>query len=369
MPPLSPNRRARKRSRRRLIIFLASTLVVLALLIGGITQIGRRSNPFYASVNRSFATQAITVVRQSNATGATLRALMKNMQNRDRQTLAAELDLVTAQADQEATAAENLSSPVTPGGVQVQFAQVLAQRDRAVRAFRAALDGLLGLRPLPVAGAPGSTTVVLATPALLSSTQAATRITAAGSVLSRSDRRYGSLRRSLRHLDGQARLPASRWVTSVTAWQAGTIAAVVQSVNSSTSLAATPRLVLSVVKVTPPALPSPSGVATSGVSVLSPTNAVLVQVVLTNLGSVDEPHGSVQLQLTPQSGGTDAGAGVTITRTTGIAAGGSVSLPPASFKVKPGTNYQLSVGVVLPAGQVNVVGASLLEVLQIAPTT
>jgi hypothetical protein len=373
MPPLSPHRRARKRSRRRLIVFLACTVVLAVLLVGGVTQIGRQSNPFYVSVNRSFATQGATVVHESNATGATLRTLMRNMADQDRQTLQAELDLVAAQANQEATAAENLASPVTPGGVQVQFARVFAQRDQAVLNFRSALDGLLGLRPLPVAGAPGVTTLILATPALLSSTQAAARITAAGSVLSRSDGSYRSLRLTLRHLDGHARLPASRWVTSATAWQAGPVATAVELVNASTSLAATPRLVLSVVKVTPPALPSPSGVATPGVSVLSPPKSVLVQVVLTNLGSVNEPHASVQLQLTPQPGGTDTaagtGAGVTITRTAGIAAGGSVSLSAASFKVKPGTNYQLTVDIVLPAGQDDVNGASLSEVLQVAPST
>jgi hypothetical protein len=369
MPPLSPHRRARKRSRRRRIVFLVCTVVVVALLVGGVTQIGRRSNPFYVSVNRSFATQATTVVHESNATGAMLRTLMRNMQDRDRQTLQAELDLLVAQANQESTAAEDLAAPVTPGGVQVQFAHVFTQRDQAVREFRSALDGLLGLRPLPVAGTPGPTTLILATPALISSTQATARITAAGTDLSRSDRSYRSLRRSLHHLDGHARLPASRWVTNTTAWHAGPVATAVELVNASTSLAATPRLVLSVVKVTPPALPSPSGVGTAGVSVLSPTNSVLVQVVLTNLGSVDEPHASVQLQLTPQPGGTDTGAGVTITRTAGIAAARSVSLSPASFKVKQGTNYELSVGVVLPAGQVNVNGASLGEVLQIAPST
>jgi hypothetical protein len=90
-----------------------------------------------------------------------------------------------------------------------------------------------------------------------------------------------------------------------------------------------------------------------------------VQVVLSNLGSVDEPHASVQFQLTPQPTGT----AVTITRTAGLAPAGSVSLSPASFKVKPATNYQLTVAVVLPAGQTDATGTSLSEVLQIAPST
>jgi hypothetical protein len=142
------------------------------------------------------------------------------------------------------------------------------------------------------------------------------------------------LRRALTRLAGHARLPASKWITATDDWQSGPIATEVELVTSSTTLEVPPRLVLRVVKVTPPALPSPTGAATSGLSVLSPTTTVLVQVVLSNL-----------------------------------AAAGSVSLPPASFKVKPGTNYQLTVAVVLPAGQTDATGTSLSEVLQIAPST
>ena len=134
MSPLTSHRRARRRSRRQVLIIAACALVVVALLIGGVTQIGPQSGPFDASVNRSFAAQGAIVVQQSNATGATLRRLMANMQNQDRQTLQAQLDAVTAQADQEAAAAENLATPATPGGVQGAFATVFAQRDRATRA-------------------------------------------------------------------------------------------------------------------------------------------------------------------------------------------------------------------------------------------
>ncbi len=365
MPPLSTSRRARRRSRRQLLIIGACALVVVALLVGGVTQIGRQSSPFDASVNRSFAAQGSIVVQQSNATAATLRGLMTSMQNRDRRALQAQLDIVTAQADQQAAAAENLATPVTPGGVQGAFATVFADRARAVRGIRAAYDGLLGLHPLPVSGAPGADAVVVATPTSLSSAQAADQIAAAGTLLTNADRRYRSLRRALPRLAGHARLPASRWVNSATVWQPGPIASQVQLVYSSPTLQMTHRLVLSVVKVTPPALPSPTGVATPGLSVLSPTTQILVQVVLTNLGSVDEPHASVQFQLTPQPTGT----AVTIGRTSGLAAAGSVSLSPVPFTVKPGTSYQLTVAVVLPAGQTDPTGTSLTEVLQIAPST
>ncbi len=365
MPPLSTYRRARRRSRRQRLIIGACVLLVLALLVGGVTQIGSQSGPFDASVNRSFAAQGATVVQQSDATGATLRRLMRDMQNQDRGTLQAQFDTLTAQADQEAVAAENLATPVTPGGVQSAFATVFAARAQATRNIRTAYDGLLGLRPLPVAGAPGAEAEVVAAPALLPSAQAADQIVAAGTILANADRSYRSLRHALPQLAGHARLPASRWVTTTAAWQPGPVATQVQLVSTSPSLRMTHRLVLSVVNVTPPALPSPTGVATPGLSVLSPTTQVVVQVVLTNLGSVDEPHASVQFQLTPQPTGT----AVTMTKSSGLAAARSVSLPPASFTVKPGSSYQLTVAVVLPAEQTDQTGTSLSEVLQIAPST
>jgi hypothetical protein len=365
MPPLTSYRRARRRSRRQLLIIAACALVVLALLIGGVTKIGHESGPYDASVNQSFATQGALVVQQSNATGATLRNLMANMQKQDRQTLQAQLDTVTAQADQEAAAAENLATPATSGGVQGAFATVFTQRDQATRALRSAYDGLLGLRPLPVAGAPGAQAALVATPTLLSLPAATDRVAAAGTVLAGADRSYRSLRRALPGLPGHARLPASRWITDATVWQPGSLTTQVQLVNASSSLQMTHRLYLRVVKVSPPALPSPTGVATPGQSVLSPTTGVVVQVVLSNAGSVDEPRASVQFQLTSQVTGT----AVRITRTAGLAAGRSVSLSPVSFTVKPGTSYQLTVAVVLPQGQADSSGTALNEVLHIAPGT
>ena len=139
----------------------------------------------------------------------------------------------------------------------------------------------------------------------------------------------------------------------------------VDLVESSASLAATHRLILRTVQLSPQALPSPSGVASSTVSVLSPTTRVVVSVVVANQGSVDEPHASVQFTLTPLSGGATA----TVTRNVAIATGGSITLPPASFVVKPGHSYRLNVAIVLPAAQSVVSDTSVTQVLQIAPST
>jgi hypothetical protein len=364
MSPLRSRRRARRRSRSGKVVVLVVLGVIVALLVGGVTQVGRQSGPYDARVNRSFATQGAVVANDSNVTAASVRRLMKDMPNLDRRTLQAELDSFTAQSAGQAARAEFLATPAPPGGVQEQFAAVFADRAQAVHELRAAIDGLLGMHPLQVAGAAPSTGTATATPTLLSSTQATNRIAAVGGLLARSDRSYAAVRRSLARLPGHARLPASKWIASADTWQVGAVGTQVDLVATSTSLAVTHRLALSVVQITPPALPSPTGVATPGSSMLSPTTEVDLHVVLSNLGSVDEPHASVRFTLVPQPSGATA----TLTRRAAVAAGGSVSLAPASFPVKPGVSYQLTVAIKVPAGQTDVVGTALGELLEIAPT-
>jgi hypothetical protein len=313
-------------------------------------------------VNRSFGAQGAVLVDLSNATGASLRRLMGALPDQDRLTLQAGLDDVTVQAGDQAAQAAALA---TNGSVEGQFAAVLTDRAQSVAEVRSAIDGLLGLHPLPVAGAPSAPATGGATPTLLSSTQATDRIAAAGRLLTRADRSYQVLRRSLATMAGHARLPASQWITTPSTWQRGALATQVDLVVASPTLAATYQLGLSVVQVTPPAVPAPSGVATPGVSVLSPTTTVVLNVVLTNNGTVDDPDASVTftLALLP------TGATTTARRAASVRAARSVSLSPVTFAVKPGNSYQLTVAIAAPAGQTVAAGTSFQEALQISPST
>lgn len=360
MSPLITHRRSRRRSRARRLVLFVGALVAAAVLIGGVTRIGPRSGPFRASVNRSFGEEGAVLVDLSNATGASLRHLLGTMQDQDRQTLQAGLDDVTAQAGDQAVEAAALA---TNGGVQARFATVFADRAQSADEVRSAIDGLLGMRPLAVAGAPSAgATGGAATPTLLSSTQATDRIAAAGGLLARADRSYQLVRRSLAAMAGHARLPPSRWVTTPSTWQIGALATEVDLVAASTTVRH--QLGLSVVQVTPPAVPSPTGVVTPGVSVLSPTHTVVLNVVLTNNGNVDEPHASVTftLALLP------TGATTSAKRAASVPAARSVSLAPVTFAVKPGRSYQLTVAIALPAGQTVTAGTSFSEGLQISPS-
>ena len=88
-------------------------------------------------------------------------------------------------------------------------------------------------------------------------------------------------------------------------WQLGSVAAQVDLVATSPTLAATHYVVLRTVRLSPPALPTPQG-APASVSVLSPTSQIGVTVVLANQGSSNEPHVSVRFSLADQtSGATD----------------------------------------------------------------
>jgi hypothetical protein len=338
-------------------------VLVVAVLVGGITQVGRQSGPFNDGMNRSFALQGAVLVQQSNGTAASLRHLLSVMPQQGRQDLEVELDSLVAGASQQATGAAALAAPGAAGGVAGEFAAVFSDRAEAVAEVRSAIDGLLGLHPLPVAGSPTSSVAAVAKPALLSSTEATNRIAAAGALLTRSDQSYRSLRHRLPGLAGQARLPASRWITDANLWQLGAVATQVDLVAASPSLAAIHLLALSAIRITPPALPPPNGVVTPTVSILSPTGTVSLSVVLSNLGSVDETHAGVRFTLVPQPSGATA----TVTRSAAIASQGSVTLSPASFRVKPGTSYQLTVAVLVPAGQTDLTGTSFSQTLQIAP--
>jgi hypothetical protein len=343
-------------------VVLVGVLVVIAVLVGGVARIGARSGPFRASVNRSFGEQGAVLVDLSNATGASLRRLMGAMPDQDRRTLQVELDDVTTQAGNQAARAAALA---VNGGVEGRFATVFADRARSADEVRSAIDGLLGLGPLPVAGAPAAPASEGGSQTLLSSTDATNRIAAAGRLLAQADRNYQVVRRSLAELAGHARLPTSRWITTPSTWEIGALATQVDLVAASTTLAAIPQLGLSVVQITPPAVPSPTGVVTPGVSVLSPTQKVVLNAVLTNDGAVDEPHASVTFTLARLPAGTTA----TTRRSASVLAARSVSLAPVTFAVKPGNSYQLTVAIVVPAGQTVVAGTTFVEGLQISPGT
>ncbi len=337
-------------------------VILLALLVGGLTQVSRQSQGYDADSARALAAQGALVADQSSATSAQVRTLMNDLPSETRQGLQVALDNAVQQtADQSARA--TLASNATPlGPLATEFADVFAERAQSMTDLRTAVDGFLGMQPIPSSGTVADGPAPTAPPALLSANQATNRIAAAGALLAHSDALYRSVRRSLATGAGHGRLPASVWVTRPQLWRLGTLAAQVDLIATSPTLAATHDVVLRTVRLNPPALPTAPG-ASATVSVLSPTQQLAVTVVVANQGSVDEAHVTIRDSLADQT----TGATVTRSQRTALALDASATMPPATFAVKPGTAYVLTVQVVPPAGQTLTVGTALQQPLQIAP--
>jgi hypothetical protein len=365
MSPRRPRRRARRRSSARPVVLLVAAVVVLALVVGGLTQVSRQSQAYDANSDRSLAAQGTVVADQSNATSSTVRKVINDLQSQTRQGLQASLDNVVRQTADESSRAALATSGAPVGPVATEFAAAFADRAQSMTQLRAAVDGLLGLQPVPPAGAPPAASGSSSGRAtLLSATQATNRIAAAGALLTRSDALYGSVRRSLAADPGHGRLPRSVWVTDPQLWQVGSVAAQVDLLSTSSTLTATHYVVLRTVRLNPPALPTPPGVPAT-VSVLSPTSRIGVTVVVANQGSSEEPHVSVRFSLADQT----SGATTTQVRTTSLALGGSATLPTVTLRVKPARTYVLTVQVIPPSGQTLTAGTAVQQPLQVAPGT
>jgi len=365
MLPRRPRRRARRRSPARPVILLVAVLIALAILVGGLTQVSRQSQAYDANSDRALAAEGTVAADQSNATSATVRKLVNDLPSQTRQGLQATLDSAVQQTADEAARAQVAAGSTPLGPVATQFVDVFMERAEATAELRAAVYGFLGMQPIAPADAPA---VGAGAPsggtAPLSATQATNRIAAAGALLARSDDLYRSVQRSVGAAAGHAKLPPSVWVTHPQLWQVGSVAAQVDLVATSSTLAATHYVVLRTERLNPPALPTPQGTP-AGVSVISPTSQLGVTVVLANEGSSNEAHVTVRFSLVDQT----SGATTSQVRTTPLALGASVTLPQVILRVKPSTAYLLTIQVIPPAGQTLTVGTALQVPLQIAPGT
>ena len=340
-------------------------MVVLAVVVGGLTQVSRQSQGYDVNSDRALAAQGTVAADQSNATSVTVRKILNDLPTQTRQGLQATLDGAVQQTGLESARAQVAAGSTPLGTVATQFAAVFADRAEAMTQLRAAVYGYLGMQPIPPANAPeGDAPATSGTTPTLSATQATNRIAAAGALLARSDALYRSVRRSLAVAPGHATLPPSVWVTDPQEWQLGSLAAQVDLVATSPTLTATHYVVLRTVRLNPPALPTPPG-APANVSVISPTSRISVTVVLANQGSSNEPHVTVRVSLEDQT----SGATINQVRTTSLALAASVTLPDVTLRVKPSTSYLLTVQVVPPAGQTLLAGTAIQVPLQVAPAT
>ena len=279
MSPRRPRRRARAVDHRPGRSSCSSqAVVVLAVLVGGLTQVSRQSQGYDANSNRLACRPGCRRRRPVQRHG------VRGAYPRQR-------PAGSDPADDSGRARRRRAADRRPGGAggtRRRLVPVRVRRRRvrrpsspsgpeSVAELRTAIDGFLGMQPMATAGAPAtgaclradheSGDVALGCPGdephcRGRRTPGAFGHASTGRCSGRSPRRTG-----------HARLPRSVWVTNPQLWQAGNVAAQVDLMATSPTLAATHYVVLRTVRLDPPALPTPPG-APATVSAISPTTQI-----------------------------------------------------------------------------------------------
>jgi hypothetical protein len=386
--PGGRRRRRRPSGLRHALRWLPLTLlavVVVGLIVGSLADVGARSAPYRASTDQAYGALATSVVAASNSTGKALASLMAKAPTETNAALPftarAQLqdgldEAVSATAAQSAQA-EAIATPAPAGAVAAQFAAVMGERAAAAERLRSTIDQLLGMSPLPVAGAPSSTAVVRNGP-LLSPTQASVAMGAAGAAFEQADARYRDLLADIRRNHYRIRLPSSVWVPapqSTAPLGAVQLDATAPALDASVALAPFHHLVVTAVGLEPPAVPptptSPD--AASGVigvscgnaqsippsaapTILPPTPTLAVKATITNCGTVAESDVSVTatvalLDLPGTAAPPRRSQGGTKRTKVTLRSGGAVALTFGPFPVADGHRYVVTVAIAIPVGQ------------------
>jgi hypothetical protein len=351
--PIDRRRRRRHLSRARLSTAgaAAAAALVLAVLVGGLLKVHSQSSGYQRAIDRSYAAQIRLVAAASDRQARELHALLASMPAQTRTSLEFSLDTLVGSAAAAARQAETAAEPAPAGGAGRDIAAAMADRAAAVAGLRTAVDRLLGMAPLPAAGAtPASLPEARSRPISDAGAQAA--LLKVGRLLAQSDRSYDAGRQALRSAPGHATLPPSVWSGRTRVWTSEGALALVDSLTGSATLAPIRRveLLAHTLAFTPAPVPAPT--ATQGVAVVPPTGRLGVSVVVANDGNVAERNIVVRVTVREVASGGAQGrvaAQRRRARRVSLSARSSrtVSLPPVS--VAPGHRYTVTVAVVPPS--------------------
>ncbi|MHB1711182.1 MAG: hypothetical protein ACYCV7_07245 [Acidimicrobiales bacterium] len=376
-------------------------LVAGALLVGSIVEVGAQSAPYRRMTDLGFAQLASRIIIASNQTGARLAALLHNAPTIPNQSLPYTargeiqqgLDAALSASSQEARQASQLAPPFPTDAVASRLVSILDERATAVSRLVTTIDGMLGMSPIVIAGAPiPNPPRSIGSAALIPLAQAAQRMTADGAQIQQADRRYAALLTSLRRGRPSVRsmrLPPSIWAPPGAPLRATRLGAGAALILSSVALIPYHQMVITAVGLTPPAIPSaspndPAGSGMIGVScnapsstnpgaaptVLPPTTSITPEVTVTNCGTVTERAVTVRETLTladlagtPAPRGNAAGSSHRTVVT--VVSGQSLALSLSALSVVRGHDYLLTIELVPPAGQANLAGTSQQFLLHI----
>ncbi len=366
------------------------------LLVGSLLAIHTQSQGYRDATTRGYAALADQVGLASTRTGSQLSSLLGKagsltngaFPDMARGVLQQGLDSAVLDTSDQATQAATIASPPAVGDLSSRFSAVMRLRASATVHLRSTVDQLLGMQPLPVAGAPATAAPAATTaPAtLISVDQAATEMSAEGLAFERSDTDFRALQATAAGLRAPFRLHPSVWVPApASTAPLGSVALGSTATNLASSAALVPfhRLVLTAVGLNPPAVPTGGvGIAattcaapqstTPGAAptVLPPTTTVTALVTVTNCGTVPESGVVVTVTVSPadppgsappppgEAGGRSRG---TVT----LAAGASAAPVLAPLPVSSAHRYTVTVSVSLPPGQADPAGSTQQFLVQV----
>lgn len=387
-------RRRRGRKARRVSLGAAAAVaaavaVVLVLVIGSLSEVHAQSTPYRQSTTRGYVALITPVIVASNQTGSRLASLIASAPSMKvggypgtgRAVLQQGLDRAVADAEDDVTQAGQLVPPAPSGSLGAEVDAVLESRAAAVTELRTAIDGLLDMAPLPVAGAP--TTTSSSTVPALSVAQARQVLGAQGAALAAADRRYAGLASDLRSGKGpdgvQARLPRSTWVPARhPVLGSSQLVATAAALDANEGLAPIHLVRVIAVGLSPAAVPvsgggsgvigvtcnqpqpsalGGSGSPSDGPAVLPPTGTIGAHVTVTNCGTTNEADVTVTatLELDDPPGhapprAAARGSSATL-HVASMQAGASTALAFPPLAVGGGHTYLLHISAKVPEGQ------------------
>jgi hypothetical protein len=354
-------------------------VVTTTVVIGSVIEIHAQSGGFRASTDSGYDAMASKLVDASNRTGGELASLMDSapgLANRPlpytaRAVLQQGLDEAVSSTSADAVSAEALEPPAPADDAGVLLARVMSDRASATSALRSNVDRMLGMTPLPVAGAAQKS--ALPTPApFISQDQAASGMSAAGLLFQRSDTEYRTFVAGLRTGHVRVRIPPSIWVpapVSDAPLGPDRLGASAAMLAASAALVPYHQLVITTVGLVPqpvasggaqttiPGCSAPRSNAGGGVpTAMPPTTSVRSMVTVTNCGTVAEPVVRVTETLVPADPpGTPpppAGAeGGTLQSQVSLRSGASAALSLGALAVASGHSYTLTFSIAIPVSQ------------------
>ncbi len=389
---------------------------VIALVAGSIVEINAQSGGYRRLTDSGFGALASPLIEASNRTGARLSRLIDSAPTSTgsiavgtgsrhsasttttttttgatastvsipggsaRLTLQQGLDQAVADTAAQVRASVALTPPPPEFAIDQRLVAIMTDRATATRRLRSAIDGLLGMEPLPVANSPSPVGK------LISVGQASSEMEATGALFVAADAGYQDLVRSIADRRLPIRMPRSVWVPNPTVDaplgpnRLGTTASLLAG---SSSLAPVNLMVITALGLDPPSIATGApgvigqgcGRAQSTVPGTSPTvvpstGTLTVAATVTNCGNVAESGIAIvqSLALADPFGTRPPPAGARGSRnqvSVSVQPGASVAPTLPSLVVSAGHRYLLTVSIATPAGQTDSAGSSQALLLQI----